>query len=55
MRHESRTTVSPSLMTGTVLPPEKAIASLSLIATGVLWNSRPLWRSAMRVRQEKRL
>ncbi len=52
---ESRTTASPSRITGTVLPPEKAIAALSLIATGLILNSSPLCLSAMRVRQENRL
>jgi hypothetical protein len=42
-------------MTGTVLPPENAIAALSLMRTGRASNSSALCASAIRVRQENRL
>ena len=45
-------TVSPSLRIGTLLWPLKAMAALSLTATGTVSNSSCLCASAMRVRQE---
>ena len=50
-----RTTVPSSLMIGTVLPPEKAMAGLSLMRTGRVSNASCLWRNAIRVRHENRL
>jgi hypothetical protein len=44
-----------SFITGTVLPPENSITVLSESSTGNVSKSSPLWRSAIRARQEKRL
>ena len=52
MAQESGTTFSPSTSTGTVLLPEKAMVSLSVIRTGTDSTSNPLWARAKRVRQQ---
>ncbi len=52
MAQESGTTVSPSTSTGTVVPPEKAMASLSVMRTGRDSASSPLWARASRVRRQ---